>query len=65
MALPPAWSSWQLAEFLDAVSSFGTEESAALGAVERAAEALDAEVALSSPAGGGTSIMAEIPVGGR
>src|SRR6266487_2793280 len=40
-----AWSTQQLAEFLALVSSFDSEASAALGAVERAAEALDAEVA--------------------
>jgi len=39
------WSTQRLAEFLDAVSSCETEASAALAAVERAAEALDAEVA--------------------
>ena len=39
------WSTQQLAEFLAAVSSARTEASAALAAVERAAEALDAEVA--------------------
>ncbi|MEA2589366.1 MAG: hypothetical protein QOH66_2293, partial [Actinomycetota bacterium] len=39
------WSTQQLAEFLGAVSSSETEASAALAAVERAAEALDAEVA--------------------
>ncbi|MCU1379491.1 MAG: hypothetical protein JWN29_2474 [Acidimicrobiales bacterium] len=44
MAHPGAWSTQQLAEFLAAVSSFDGEASAALGAVERAAEALDAEV---------------------
>src|SRR2546430_16835434 len=37
------WSTQQLAEFLAAVSSCETEASAALAAVERAAEALDAE----------------------
>jgi signal transduction histidine kinase len=42
---PPVWSTQQLAEFLAAVSSRETEASAALAAVERAAEALDAEVA--------------------
>jgi signal transduction histidine kinase len=42
---PPAWSTQQLAEFLAAVSSSKSEASAALAAVERAAEALDAEVA--------------------
>ena len=42
---PPVWSTQQLAEFLAAVSSSETEASAALAAVERAAEALDAEVA--------------------
>jgi signal transduction histidine kinase len=40
-----AWSTQQLTEFLSVVSAFNTEEAAALGAVERAAEALDAEVA--------------------
>ncbi len=39
-----AWSTQQLAEFLAVVSSCETEASAALAAVERAAEALDAEV---------------------
>ena len=39
------WSTQQLAEFLAAVSVCETEASAALTAVERAAEALDAEVA--------------------
>jgi signal transduction histidine kinase len=42
---PPAWSTQQLAEFLTVVSAAETEASAALAAVERAAEALDAEVA--------------------
>jgi GAF domain-containing protein len=51
MARPPAWSTWQLAEFLEVVAAFETEESAALGAVERAAEALDAEVAAILSAG--------------
>ncbi len=45
MARTAAWSTQQLAEFLGVVSSFETAASAALGAVERAAEALDAEVA--------------------
>jgi signal transduction histidine kinase len=40
-----AWSTQQLAEFLAAVSNCETEASAALAAVEWAAEALDAEVA--------------------
>jgi signal transduction histidine kinase len=40
-----AWSSQELAEFLVAMSSRESEVSAAQGAVERAAEALDAEVA--------------------
>jgi signal transduction histidine kinase len=40
-----AWSTQQLAEFLAAVSSCETEASAALAAVERAAEALDADIA--------------------
>ena len=39
------WSTQQLAEFLAAVSARETEASAGLAAVERAAEALDAEVA--------------------
>ena len=45
MAIPPEWSAQKLAEFLTAVSSFTTEAAAALGAVERVAESLDAEVA--------------------
>jgi signal transduction histidine kinase len=40
-----AWSTQQLAEFLGGLSSAKTEASAARAAVERAAEALDAEVA--------------------
>jgi signal transduction histidine kinase len=40
-----AWSSQQLAEFLAVVSAFDTEDAAALGAVEHAAQALDAKVA--------------------
>ena len=39
------WSTQQLAEFLAVVSSYPDEASAVLGAVERAAEALEAEVA--------------------
>jgi signal transduction histidine kinase len=39
------WTTQQLAEFLAAVSSAQSEAAAALAAVERAAEALDAEVA--------------------
>jgi signal transduction histidine kinase len=42
---PSAWSTQQLAEFLAVVSSSETEASAALAAVERAAEALDVEAA--------------------
>jgi signal transduction histidine kinase len=42
---PSAWSTQQLAEFLAVVSSSETEASAALAAVEGAAEALDAELA--------------------
>lgn len=38
------WSTHQLAEFLAAVSAFKDEESAARGAIERAAEAFEAEV---------------------
>jgi signal transduction histidine kinase len=45
MTLPSAWSTQQLAEFVAVVSLFDTESSAGLGAVERIAEALDAEVA--------------------
>jgi signal transduction histidine kinase len=45
MTTPVGWSTQKLAEFLAAVSSFGTEASAALGAVERVAESLDVEVA--------------------
>ena len=39
------WSTQQLAEFVASVSACATEEAAARAAVERAAEALDAEVA--------------------
>ena len=39
-----SWSTQQLAEFLAAVSSFPDQSSAISGAVERAAESLDAEV---------------------
>nr|MDQ3757682.1 EAL domain-containing protein [Actinomycetota bacterium] len=39
------WSAQQLAEFLAVVSAFPDEHSALLGAVERAAEAVEAEVA--------------------
>jgi signal transduction histidine kinase len=44
MSVPPGWSAQKLAEFLAAVSSFATEAAAAVGAVERVAESLDAEV---------------------
>lgn len=44
-AAAPGWSTQQLAEFVAAVSTCDTAASAALGAVERAAESLDAEVA--------------------
>jgi hypothetical protein len=40
-----AWSTQQLAEFVAAVSTAERETSAAIAAVERAAEALDADVA--------------------
>jgi signal transduction histidine kinase len=40
-----AWSTQQLAEFVAAVSTAESESSAAIAAVERAAEALDADVA--------------------
>ena len=43
--VPPEWTAQKLAEFLAAVSAFTSESAAALGAVERVAEALDAEVA--------------------
>src|SRR3989440_1162506 len=42
---PRVWSTQRLAEFLAAVSSCETEAAAALTAVERAAETLEAEVA--------------------
>ena len=42
---PESWSTQQLAEFLEIVSAFTTESDAIRGGVERAAEALDAEVA--------------------
>jgi signal transduction histidine kinase len=45
METSAAWSTQQLAEFLAVVSAFDAEDAAAVGAVERAAEALDAEVA--------------------
>jgi signal transduction histidine kinase len=45
MQTSAAWSTQQLVEFLAAVTSFDTESGAARGAVERAAESLDAEVA--------------------
>lgn len=39
------WASQQIAEFLSAISSFPDEHSATTGAIERAAEALEAEIA--------------------
>ncbi|MGI5127612.1 GAF domain-containing sensor histidine kinase [Pseudonocardia sp. CA-107938] len=45
MVIPPEWAAQKLAEFLAAVSAFTSGPAAALGAVERVAEALDAEVA--------------------
>ncbi|HEV3282687.1 MAG TPA: EAL domain-containing protein [Solirubrobacteraceae bacterium] len=42
--LGESWTTQQLVEFLSLVSSFPDEESAIAGAVERAAEALEAEV---------------------
>ncbi|MEA2429059.1 MAG: hypothetical protein QOF37_2687, partial [Thermoleophilaceae bacterium] len=45
MTLPPAWSTQQLAEFLAAVAVAADYPSAALVAVERAAEAFEAEMA--------------------
>ena len=41
----PAWSTQRLSEFVAAVSAAATETAAALAAVERTAEALDADVA--------------------
>ena len=46
------WSTQQLAEFLAVVTSYPDEESATRGAVERAAEALEAEVAAIVKGGG-------------
>jgi GAF domain-containing protein len=40
-----AWSTQQLAEFVAAISAAGDEQAAALAAVERAAEALDSDLA--------------------
>ncbi len=45
VVIPPEWTAQKLAEFLAAVSAFTSESAATLGAVERVAEALDAEVA--------------------
>ena len=45
MSVPPAWSTQQLAEFLAAISAVEEHDAAGRIAVERAAEALDAEVA--------------------
>jgi signal transduction histidine kinase len=45
VVIPPEWAAQKLAEFLAAVSVFTSGPAAALGAVERVAEALDAEVA--------------------
>ena len=42
--LGESWTTQQLVEFLSLVSSFPDEQSAICGAVERAAEALEAEV---------------------
>src|SRR5580693_3957096 len=42
--LGESWTTQQLVEFLSLVSSFSDEPSAIAGAVERAAEALEAEV---------------------
>jgi diguanylate cyclase (GGDEF)-like protein len=44
MSQAASWSTQQLAEFLVAVSSFPDEETATRGAIERAAEAFEAEV---------------------
>jgi len=45
VSLRASWATQQMAEFLAAVSSFDTEELAMRGAVERVAEAFEAEVA--------------------
>lgn len=50
-AAPPNWSTQQLVEFMDAVSSAGNVATAADRAVERAAEALEAEIAAIVRAG--------------
>ena len=42
---PPQWHAQQIAEFLAAVSAYEDEPAALDGAVERAAEAMEAEVA--------------------
>jgi diguanylate cyclase (GGDEF)-like protein len=44
MAQAASWATQQLAEFVVAVSSFDDEEAATKGAVERAAECLEAEI---------------------
>jgi signal transduction histidine kinase len=44
MSIPPGWSAQKLAGFLASVSSCTTEADAVVGAVERVAESLDAEV---------------------
>jgi diguanylate cyclase (GGDEF)-like protein len=44
MTIPTSWTAQQLTEFVAAVSSAGDEEQAVRDAVERAAEAFDAEV---------------------
>jgi diguanylate cyclase (GGDEF)-like protein len=45
MAIPTSWAAQQLTEFVAAVSSAGDEQAAIRDAVERAAEAFEAEVA--------------------
>jgi signal transduction histidine kinase len=62
MAATSGWSTQQLAEFVAAVSAFETAASAGLGAVERAAEALDAEVA-AIVAGGAVIASVGYPAG--
>jgi len=63
MTATSGWSTQQLGEFLAAVSAFGTAASAALGAVERAAEALDAEVAAIVGQGGEVIASVGYPAG--
>ena len=60
MAIPTSWAAQQLTEFVAAVSSAGDEQAAIRDAVERAAEAFEAEVAAIL---GGGEILAAIGFG--